>query len=98
MKKADLLVFALVVLFLLPFILCDSVFSTYKEYNNDFPYCMAFVKFAILAIFGEMLAMRIKSGKYYTNGFGVFPKMIVWGLFGIWIAFEIGRASCRERV
>ena len=87
MKKVDVLVLALVVLFLLPFFLCDSVFDTYKEINRDYPYCMAFVKFAILAIFGEMLAMRIKLGKCYTAGFGVFPKMIVWGLFGIWIAF-----------
>ena len=87
MKKVDLLVFTLVILFLLPFILCDSVFDTYKSLNEMHPYCMAFVKFAILAIFGEMLAMRIKSGKYYTAGFGVLPKMIVWGLFGVWIAF-----------
>jgi hypothetical protein len=50
---------------------------------------MAFVKFAVLATLGEMLALRIKSGHYYTKGFGVFPKMVVWGLLGIWIAFAM---------
>ena len=87
MKKIDFLVAVLVVLCLLPFILFDSVFDTYKSLNEMHPYLMAFVKFAVLATFGEMLAMRIKSGKYYTKGFGTFPKMILWGLFGIWIAF-----------
>ena len=87
MKKADILVGILVILFLLPFILFDSVFDGYKSINEMHPYLMAFAKFAILATFGEMLAMRIKSGKYYSNGFGAFPKMIIWGLFGVWIAF-----------
>jgi hypothetical protein len=50
---------------------------------------MAFVKFGVLATFGEMLALRIKSGAYYRNEFGLFPKMIVWGVLGIWIAFAM---------
>ncbi len=89
MKKADILVCILVILFLLPFVLFDSVFETYKSLNGAYPYVMAFVKFAILATFGEMLALRIKSGVYYKNGFGIFPKMIVWGLLGVWIAFAM---------
>ena len=87
MKKADSLVCLLVLLFLVPFFLFDSVFESYKDLNEAYPYMMAFVKFAVLATFGEMLAMRIKSGAYYTKGFGAFPRMVIWGLFGIWIAF-----------
>ena len=87
MKKVDILVIVLVVLFLLPFFLFNSVFDSYKHLNDIHPYWMAFVKFAILATFGEMLALRIKSGKYYTSGFGIFPRMVIWGLFGVWIAF-----------
>ncbi|MDR0367693.1 MAG: hypothetical protein LBH82_00960 [Bacteroidales bacterium] len=87
MKKTDILVGIVVIVLLLPFFLFDFVFNSYKALNEMHPYCMAFVKFAVLATFGEMLAVRIKSGKYYTKGFGVFPRMIVWGLFGVWIAF-----------
>jgi len=57
--------------------------------NAYHPYIMAFVKFAILATFGEMLALRIKSKVYYKRDFGVFPKMIVWGILGVWIAFAM---------
>lgn len=87
MKKVDILVIIFVILFFLPFILFNSVFEEYKHLNELHPYWMAFVKFAILATFGEMLALRIKSGKYYTSGFGIFPRMVIWGLFGVWIAF-----------
>lgn len=87
MKKSDILVIIIIVAFLLPFFLCNSVFGGYKHLNEMHPYLMAFVKFAILATFGEMLAMRIKSGNYYTKGFGIFPRMIIWGFFGVWIAF-----------
>jgi len=61
----------------------------YMWMNAQHPYIMAFIKFAVLATFGEMLALRIRSGAYYKRDFGVFPKMIVWGFLGIWIAFAM---------
>lgn len=89
MKKVDLLVCTIVVLVLLPFFLFSSVSNGYTWMNDNHPYIMAFSKFAVLATFGEMLALRIRSGVYYKPHFGVFPKMIIWGLLGVWIALAM---------
>ena len=89
MKKSDIFVLTAVVLCLLPFFFCECVLDGYMQVNASHPYVMAFIKFAVLATFGEMLALRIKSGIYYKSDFGVFPKMIVWGFLGIWIAFAM---------
>jgi hypothetical protein len=90
MKKTDLFVSVILVLLLVMFLLFKTTISEiYLSITAKHPYLMAFVKFGILATFGEMLALRIKSGAYYRDGFGLFPKMIVWGLLGIWIAFAM---------
>lgn len=44
---------------------------------------MSFWKFAVLATFGECLALRIRSGVYNQPDFGILPKMIVWGGLGV---------------
>ncbi|MDR2407941.1 MAG: hypothetical protein LBE13_07510 [Bacteroidales bacterium] len=90
MKKADLFVFIILVLLLSLFLLFKvEISSAYMSVTDVHPYLMAFVKFAILATFGEMLALRIKSGRYYAKEFGILPKTVVWGLLGMWIAFAI---------
>ena len=89
MKKSDIIVGIVVILCLLPFFLCESVWNGYMQINTNHPYIMAFIKFAILATFGEMLALRIRSGVYYKSDFGIFPKMIIWGFLGVWIAFAM---------
>jgi len=89
MKKSDLFVCVIVVLVLLPFFLFRFVTDGYMWMNGSHPYIMAFIKFAILATFGEMLALRIRSGVYYKHDFGVLPKMVIWGFLGIWIAFAM---------
>jgi hypothetical protein len=51
---------------------------------------MAFFKFAVLATFGEVLGLRIRTGKYNMPNFGILPRAIVWGFLGIWIAIAMG--------
>jgi hypothetical protein len=46
---------------------------------------MSFIKFAILATFGEMLSLRIRTGVYFKKEFGLLPRAIVWGILGIGI-------------
>jgi hypothetical protein len=89
MKKADVRALAIVIVCVMPFFLFKPVMETYLTINAYHPYVMAFLKFAILATFGEMLALRIKSGVYYVPGFGAVSKMIVWGFLGVWIAFAM---------
>jgi small-conductance mechanosensitive channel len=44
---------------------------------------MSFIKFAILATFGECIGLRIRKGVYNKPGFGILPRAIVWGILGI---------------
>lgn len=90
MKKIDFLVILGVILFLAPFFLFDEVYGFYTAFNGNHPLIMAFIKFSILATFGELLGLRIKTGFYYTKGFGLFPRMVIWGLLGMWIAIAMG--------
>ncbi len=103
MKKIDFLVIAIIVIVLLPFFVCRPVYDGFCSLTARYPLWMAFVKFGILATFGEMLGARIKTGAYYHQGFGLFPKFVVWGLLGMWIAlamsvFKVGIPAFMERV
>lgn len=89
MKKIDFIVIAIVILCLLPFFLFPSVYAAYLAGNQHVPLCMAFLKFGILATFGEMLGLRLKTGSYYHAEFGLLPKFIIWGLLGMWIALAM---------
>lgn len=50
---------------------------------------MSFIKFALLSTLGEMLGARISRGRYCPPGFGVLPKMIVWGVLGMGISMAM---------
>ncbi|WP_101772541.1 Mpv17/PMP22 family protein [Peptostreptococcus faecalis] len=52
-------------------------------------YVLSFIKFAILATFGEILALSIKNKKL-TIPHSVGYRMLIWGLLGVWIAFMMG--------
>jgi len=90
MKKQDLFILLGVVLFLAPFFIFPKVFHGYEELNLQYPLILAFIKFAILATFGEVLGLRIRTGKYNMPHFGILPRAVLWGFFGIWIAIAMG--------
>jgi hypothetical protein len=79
-----------VIVFFTPFFLFDSVYNVYNQWNTFNPISLAFLKFAILATFGEVLGLRIKTGKYIVPGFGLLPRAIIWGFYGMWIAAAMG--------
>ena len=89
MKKIDFLVILLVIIALAPFFIFSDVYEAYKNFNAAHPLVMAFFKFGLLATFGEMLGLRIKTGKYNAPGFGLAPRAVVWGLLGMWIALSM---------
>ena len=90
MKKQDWLVLLIVVVVLTPFFVpATGFFEWFKSSTAAHPYIMAFFKFAILATFGEMLALRIREGVYNKKGFGVLPRMMVWGFLGMAIAMAM---------
>lgn len=86
MKKSDFLLILFVVALFLPFLLSDSLYQFYLTTTKAHGYLMAFVKFGILATIGDMLGLRILQGRYNYKGYGIVPRAIVWGLFGVWIA------------
>ena len=85
MKKTDLLYGAGMILLFLPFFVFSNVYNFYQQVNSSNPYMLSFLKFAILATFGEMIGSRIKTGKYCPSGFGILPRAIVWGILGMFI-------------
>ncbi|MDY0215488.1 MAG: hypothetical protein RBS19_00915, partial [Bacteroidales bacterium] len=85
MKTKDLLVLLGTIVFFLPFFLFESVYQWYNDFTINHAFIMSFMKFAILATFGESIGSRIKTGNYMNKGFGLIPRAVIWGLLGITI-------------
>jgi hypothetical protein len=85
LKKQDLIFLVLLILLFLPFFTSKQVYEAYKNFNHSHGFVMAFIKFGILATLGEVIGLRIKSGKYYEQGFGILPRAVVWGFLGLTI-------------
>jgi len=85
MKRNDILFSLIVILFFVPFFVSDELFSTYEQFNSEHGMIMSFIKFALLATLGETIGLRIKSGHYWTSGFGLVPRALVWGVLGLTI-------------
>lgn len=85
MKRQDLVFILAAAAILLPFFVSEDVYGWYKSFNASHGMIMSFIKFAILSTMGEMIGARISKGSYIPKGFGVAPKMIVWGLLGMGI-------------
>lgn len=83
MKKQDL-AFAIILLIITAlFVLLPPLRQAYLDFNRQHGMVMSFVKFALLATLGEMIAARILQGHYLPIGFGLLPRMLVWGILGI---------------
>ncbi len=89
MKKQDLLFILVLISFFVPFIVSkpayDFLFNKETGMMAIHPLTVSFIKFFFLATLGELLGLRIKTGKYFKKGFGIFPHAVVWGFLGIFI-------------
>ena len=86
-KISSILFWGIMLAVLLPFFISSDLYAFYLKCNSSYPYLLSFIKFAFLATAGEMIASRIRHGEYLVKNFGLFPRAVIWGLFGIWIAF-----------
>jgi hypothetical protein len=50
---------------------------------------LSFLKFAVLATLGEIIALRIRTGKFTQPHFGILPRAIIWGFFGVAIGMAM---------
>ena len=85
MKRQDFVFAILVMAVFLPFVVDPGLYDWYKSFNAEHGMVMSFLKFAILSTMGEVLGLRISTGAYYRKGFGIWPRAVVWGIFGMGI-------------
>ncbi len=90
MKIKDVVVLVILLL-VVALALVPGNIDAFKRLTLQWPYFTSFCKFALLATFGECLALRIKTGAYWRPGFGVLCRALAWGLLGmgIYLSFTI---------
>ncbi|MBQ1209985.1 MAG: hypothetical protein IIX64_05915 [Bacteroidales bacterium] len=85
MKKSDGFLLLCVALVAALFVFVPQAGAFYNQATASHPVVMSFFKFAILSTLGEMIGLRIRRGVYVQKGFGVLPRMLIWGVLGVFI-------------
>ena len=85
MKRKDFYPLIFLVAVFAPFFIFEGAYRFYDEFYGSFPFITSFIKFAVLATAGEVIGLRIRTGSYSANNFGLVPRAIVWGFLGITI-------------
>ncbi|MBO5897506.1 MAG: hypothetical protein J6R04_00680 [Clostridia bacterium] len=60
--------------------------EVFESLSGNHPYLMGFVKFALLATAGELIAIKMASGKFSKPAY-LIARIVIWGLIGIWITY-----------
>ena len=60
--------------------------EVFKTLSSTHPYIMGFIKFAILATAGELLAIRLAKKQWALPSY-VWARFLIWGAIGIWITY-----------
>ncbi len=85
MKRQDIFIIIAALAALVTFFVSEL----YVELNAACPLGMSFVKFAVLATFGECIGLRITNGVWNRRGFGIVPRAVVWGVLGVCITLAM---------
>ena len=88
MKKGDIIWGAVLVVVSLG-LLFPASREEFVRLTVNYPYPMSFLKFAVLATMGEILAVRILSGSW-SRPKGVLAKAGIWGVLGVLIGLMFG--------
>jgi uncharacterized membrane protein YjfL (UPF0719 family) len=101
LKRQDLYLIGVLVILFLPFIFSSDLLKAYEKFNHEHRLITSFIKFATLATIGELLGLRIRTGSYIQKGFGIIPRVFVWGLIGVtvkisFIIFSTGMPAFLE--
>ncbi len=86
MKKYGTILWVLILVAISAFLFIPATNEIFRSFNGSHPYIMGFVKFAILATMGEILAHRLTAREWQLPK-GLFQKAIVWGIIGIVVVF-----------
>ena len=60
-------------------------FDNFGKFTAHYPYLMGFFKVGLLATFGEMLKVRVKTGSWKVPA--LFARFLVWGVVGLLFTF-----------
>ncbi|MBI9009043.1 MAG: hypothetical protein JEZ05_03350 [Tenericutes bacterium] len=80
MKKQDFL-FILIFVLIICFLAIPVTRNLFEKATDNYPYILGFIKTSILATWGELLASRIITKKYFSRP-GILLRFIVWGILG----------------
>jgi len=86
MKKSDIILICGVAAVAAVFALVPAAGRGFNAMTAAHPFIMSFIKFALLSTLGEMIGLRIKKGVYCEPGFGILPRMVIWGILGVFIS------------
>lgn len=83
------------------FFIIPATHRVFVSLTAAHPYGMGFLKFAILATMGELLARRLGAGKWQRPA-GLIWRILIWGLIGVAITFmfsffSLGTAAVIEK-
>ncbi|MBN2066656.1 MAG: Mpv17/PMP22 family protein [Candidatus Thermoplasmatota archaeon] len=99
MKKGDV-IWTVVLIGIIAFLLYPITHKLFVTFTNNYAYIAGFLKFAILATMGDLLAYRIVTSEWkIRNGF--LFRMFIWGFLGavivlIFDIFGAGVAAAME--
>lgn len=79
LSAAVIALFALILIF-------NQSRAIFKSLSNDIPLIMGFIKFALLASIGELIAIRIKSKAWRLPPLFIW-RVLIWGFLGVCITF-----------
>ena len=88
-KLKNILTVSYIAFSLLSFVIILIIPTTrewFKGVSNSSPYIMGFIKFALLATAGELIAAIIINSKI-TIPCKIVWRFIIWGFIGVWITF-----------
>lgn len=58
----------------------------FETLSAEHPYLMGFVKFALLATAGELIAIKMATGRFAKPAY-LIARIVIWGLIGVWITY-----------
>lgn len=88
MKKGDFLWLLALAVFVLILVL-PATHEMFVKLTTNHPYIGGFIKFAILATMGELLAIRIATGQWNAPS-GIVYRAAIWGFLGMVIVLIFG--------
>lgn len=88
-KRTSILLLLYVVLSIVAFaviLIIPQTREVFKRLSTDYAYPMGFVKFALLATAGELLAARMANKAWVCPPY-LIARFVIWGVIGMWITF-----------